>query len=184
MRTTDEFYLSIQDKPDGGIKALIQDTTKGSSLKKNPAVEKWLEENSKEWRGVHLAREGHPHADFYAHGPIDTTNTKGRLRNGSSCTICGNMENTYLQGTSMIPEYQTSFLHDGVKETAWPFKIVSADPLRRSGDQLEPKDGFYIEICDDKEQPLGRMSGYGFGFSFMGVSEKSPLVFLLEYPEQ
>ncbi|KAE8312361.1 hypothetical protein BDV41DRAFT_577777 [Aspergillus transmontanensis] len=177
-------YFRIEDKPSKIIKDLIRNTAK---MTPTPTVTKWLEENSKECRSVWLTFGAMGHQVFNVQGVNGTTNSKGRLLNGGSYTICGQTDNTYLQGTSWMPEYGRSFLHDGVKETAWTFNMKSVSSLRKPGTNLEPGDGFHIEICDHEGQSLGLMSSYqvGAGLTYLlGVSENDPVTFTLEYPEK
>lgn len=144
---------------------------------------KWVKENGKVWCCVNLKDKETPESVFNVHGIINTTNSKGRILSGGCYTICGDMDNTYLQGTSMIPEFKKSFLHEGAKETAWTFNMKSMNPAQKAGADLEPGDEVQIEICDDKREPLGLMSVYWTPCDLAGVSEKPVLTFSLDYIE-
>ncbi|KAE8324704.1 hypothetical protein BDV39DRAFT_207618 [Aspergillus sergii] len=179
--------MTLEDQPSEWIKKQIWRTAPGSHSPQNeklistPTVDRWREENSKKWRTVYLLADSKPasHRVFNMHGP----NSNGRLLNGYSYTICGDMDNTYLQGTSTLPEYKKSFLHDGVKETAWTFKIKSTNYLLPSGAVLNPGTEVHLQIYDHEGRSLGPMSHFSSsGIGFLAISEKDPVNLILEYP--
>lgn len=141
----------------------------------------WLKENAHNWRTLVPQSGG---TVFTLHGTV-TTNTKGekRLLAGGAYTICSDTENTYLQGTSMIPGFKQSYLHDGAKETAWIFTMKPQNLALKGEAALEPGECVRVGISDDKRTELGEMTMNLFSLSSvcLGVSGVSPVSAILEY---
>ncbi|KAJ5400086.1 hypothetical protein N7465_010575 [Penicillium sp. CMV-2018d] len=181
------YYLSIVEKPSDFLLTLInsqreywRDGEFHRRLQNTPAVLQWKKQIGNSRREICLVRKG-DHTVFNVHGMLATTESKGRVLAGGKYTVCSDMDNTYLQGTTMIPEYQRSLLYGGAKETAWAFTIKPVDPLRQTGTILAPEDDFHIEIGDDKGQ-LGLMSSFAFNIWTLGVVDGTKeSTFVLEY---
>ncbi|OQE38085.1 hypothetical protein PENCOP_c009G01622 [Penicillium coprophilum] len=181
-------YLSIRKEPSRLILGSLtwmreywRDGQTHQGLQRTPAVLKWKEQIGSSLREIYFAEKG-DHTVFNVHGTLATTECKGCILAGGKYSVCSDMENTYLQGTPTIPEYQRSFLYGGAKETAWAFTIKPVDPLKQAGTILGPEDGFHIEIGNDKGQ-VGLMSSLTlFNSINLGVVDGTKeLTFVVEY---
>lgn len=143
-------------------------------MQNTSTVTEWLKENAKDWRTLIPQSGG---TVFTLHGTV-TTNTKGekRLIAGVTYTICSDTEGTYLQGTSMIPGFEISHLHEGAEKTAWAFTMKPQNFALKGEAALEAGECVRVGISDDKRTELGEMSMNLFSFSSycFGVTGNCP----------
>ncbi|CAI7625022.1 unnamed protein product [Penicillium pancosmium] len=175
------FYATLQPNPNDAISKKLR--RKAEGMQKTFHVMDWLNRNAKDWRAIVPQKEGG--TVFRLHGTV-TTNTNGekRLIAGGAYTICSETENTYLQGTSTIPETQLSYFHDGANETAWIFTMKRQKTTLEAEAALEPGECVQVGVSDDRRKEVGVM-GYNFlagmGDYCLGVSNFGPVDAILEY---
>ncbi len=165
------------------ITAELCDSVTTKSLGRLYDLMTWKKENHREWKHLYLWDSLMSGVQvFELYGTIDFSESNGRIRNGAIYTpYCAKTKN-YIRGTPrLVPEFDNSLLHEGGKEIAWSFQVMSVDPLREPGTILQPEEEVYLNVCE-KGISLGRMSH--FPSSILGFGENGDrLTFLLEYKE-
>lgn len=168
------------------ITAELCNSVKTDSIGRLYDVMKWKEENHRGWKHLYFWESLTSGVQvFQLDGTIDfseSKGSKGRIRNGAIYTPYCAKTKSYIHGTPrLVPEFDNSLLHEGDKEVAWSFQVMSVNPLREPGTILQPGEEVYLNVCE-KGISLGRMSH--MQSNILGVGEKGDtLTFSLEYKE-